>query len=255
MPTVAAVSSAVKNLTGAAFGMCPICGGPTAYLVTDASNPRWGLQCVRCRSVPRNRMTALALCQALGVSTLRQARRHGLHKDVYIAAADGYVIKALPVGTPRLTTSEFVQGVTPGQALPDGISTCQDLEALTYADAAFDVVVSEDVLEHVRRPDRCFDEVRRVLRPGGQHIFTVPYSHDQKTVTRVDTSGDEDVHLAEAEWHGDSLRGRILTYRNFGYDIFDQLRAHGMETRIRLPTHREYRAGVAGSEVFVATRL
>ncbi|WP_424923854.1 class I SAM-dependent methyltransferase [Aeromicrobium yanjiei] len=145
-------------------------------------------------------------------------------------------------------------GVKPGDVLPDGHSTCQDLHDLTYEDESQDFVVTEDVLEHVRHPSTCFAEIRRVLRPGGQHIFTVPYSHDRPTVQRVDTSGPTDVLLMEEEWHGDSIRDRVLAYRNFGYDIFDQLRQHGFETELKLPSISTRRAGVYDSAVFVATK-
>lgn len=254
MTELASVRSAIKNLTKASVGSCPICGGATAYLVTDPRNPRWGFQCIRCRSVPRNRMAAFALCEALGVRSLADARRQGLDRDLYIAAASGYLLKALPVGQPRLRTSEFVPSVPLGDLLPDGHSTCQDLERLTYAGESLDVVVTEDVLEHVRHPDACLDEIHRVLRVGGRHIFTVPFTYDQPTVERVDTSGPEDILLMEEEWHGDSVRDRILAYRNFGYDIFELLRKHGFEARLMLPSLRTRRAGVDGAEVFVTTK-
>lgn len=44
---------------------------------------------------------------------------------------------------------------------------------LPYADAAFDVVFSKQVLEHVRYPDRVLAEVNRVLTPGGLFIGSV----------------------------------------------------------------------------------
>ena len=44
-------------------------------------------------------------------------------------------------------------------------------EALPYGDAAFDVVVCVDVLEHVRDLDRVLAEVARVLKPGGMFLF------------------------------------------------------------------------------------
>lgn len=255
MAELAAVRSAIRNLAGASVGDCPICGGWTLYLVTNRKNPRWGFQCLRCRSVPRNRMAALALAETLGVHSLPEARRRGLQQEVYIAAASGYLLKALPVGTPRLRTSEFVPGVPPGQLLSDGHSTCQDLGRLTYADESLDLVVTEDVFEHLRHPDACLDEIRRVLRPGGRHIFTVPFTYDRPTVERVDTSGPEDVLLMEEEWHGDSIRDRILAYRNVGYDVFDLLRKHGFESRLMLPTLENRRAGVIGAEAFVTTKV
>jgi 2-polyprenyl-3-methyl-5-hydroxy-6-metoxy-1,4-benzoquinol methylase len=38
----------------------------------------------------------------------------------------------------------------------------------------FDVVIAGDVIEHVSRPDLLLNEIRRVLRPGGQLMLSVP---------------------------------------------------------------------------------
>lgn len=47
-------------------------------------------------------------------------------------------------------------------------------EALPYADASFDVVFSNDVLEHVADDKRSAREIVRVLRPGGRAVIYVP---------------------------------------------------------------------------------
>ncbi len=47
---------------------------------------------------------------------------------------------------------------------------------LPFADASFDTVLSIEVLEHVPDPDRMLAEVRRVLRPGGALLVTVPFA-------------------------------------------------------------------------------
>ncbi len=47
-------------------------------------------------------------------------------------------------------------------------------EALPYDDAAFDGVVSIEVMEHIDGHERLFREVRRVLKPGGVFLFTTP---------------------------------------------------------------------------------
>ena len=44
-------------------------------------------------------------------------------------------------------------------------------EALPYGDAAFDIVVCVDVLEHVRDLGEVLAEVARVLRPGGVFLY------------------------------------------------------------------------------------
>jgi ubiquinone/menaquinone biosynthesis C-methylase UbiE len=47
-------------------------------------------------------------------------------------------------------------------------------EALPYPDESFDVVLSYDVIEHVDDPCRAFDELARVLRPGGEAWLVFP---------------------------------------------------------------------------------
>ncbi|MEE2032131.1 class I SAM-dependent methyltransferase [Rhodococcus chondri] len=49
-----------------------------------------------------------------------------------------------------------------------------DALALPYPDAAFDVVLISEVLEHVPQDDRAIAEVVRVLKPGGVAAVTVP---------------------------------------------------------------------------------
>jgi SAM-dependent methyltransferase len=60
----------------------------------------------------------------------------------------------------------------PGLAL-----TCGLAESLPYADAAFDLVCCSWVLEHLPEPARTFNEVARVLAPGGHFVFLTPNAH------------------------------------------------------------------------------
>ncbi|HEY4620813.1 MAG TPA: methyltransferase domain-containing protein [Gaiellaceae bacterium] len=47
-------------------------------------------------------------------------------------------------------------------------------EPLPFPEASFDVVVAGELLEHLRFPDALVDEARRVLRPGGTFVGSVP---------------------------------------------------------------------------------
>ncbi|CAN5868568.1 class I SAM-dependent methyltransferase [soil metagenome] len=49
-----------------------------------------------------------------------------------------------------------------------------DAYRLPFADAAFDVVICSEVLEHLHEYDRALAEIRRVLKPGGRFVPTVP---------------------------------------------------------------------------------
>jgi SAM-dependent methyltransferase len=56
---------------------------------------------------------------------------------------------------------------------------CEDLSALE--DASVDMVVSFETLEHLANPERFVGEVRRVLRPGGRFIASVPNDWTDET--------------------------------------------------------------------------
>lgn len=50
-------------------------------------------------------------------------------------------------------------------------------EELPFADASFDVVMSDNVIDHAARPLAVVDELVRVLKPGGTLYFTVNVHH------------------------------------------------------------------------------
>lgn len=52
-----------------------------------------------------------------------------------------------------------------------------DAESLPFADGAFDLVISSDVLEHLPRPPEHIAEVRRVLGTGGRYLIKTPNRH------------------------------------------------------------------------------
>ena len=128
---------------------------------------------------------------------------------------------------PWYQTSSYWPDVTPGDQR-DGVR-CENLMALTYPSASFDLVITSDVFEHVRRPYIGFAEVHRVLRPGGAHVFTVPvrWPMRKETIVRVDTSGDEDLFLTEPTYHR-----HHLVYNDFGEDMLDHLATIGFDTEV-----------------------
>lgn len=55
----------------------------------------------------------------------------------------------------------------------DGELHVMNGEAMTFADASFDVVYAHGVLQYTANPEAMIAEIYRVLRPGGQAIFMV----------------------------------------------------------------------------------
>jgi SAM-dependent methyltransferase len=68
-------------------------------------------------------------------------------------------------GSPEMLAE--ARRLNPGADLRPG-----DVEALPFADAAFELVVCIEVLRYLRDPYACVREIARVLRPGGQALVT-----------------------------------------------------------------------------------
>ena len=129
-------------------------------------------------------------------------------------------------------TSYFWSDVPKGE-LHDGVQ-CQDLTDLTHDDDCFDLVLSSDIFEHVRKPFDGFKEIDRVLKPGGFHVFSIPvdFPMPAKTVFRVDTSGAEDIFTLPAHYHGAPMGGRSLVYTDFGADMVEMVSQQGIDLKM-----------------------
>lgn len=59
-----------------------------------------------------------------------------------------------------------------------GVEANLDGCALPFKDGQFDIVVATDILEHLFGPDEVAREIRRVLKPGGFALISVPNHFD-----------------------------------------------------------------------------
>ncbi len=117
------------------------------------------------------------------------------------------------------SSSQFLPGISMGH-YKDNIR-CENLEKMTFHDNAFDIFVTQDVLEHVFNPDVAVREIMRVLKPGGAHIFTAPKHKSLKVSYPRATLNDGEVfYLKEAEYHGNPIGdGRSLVTWDYGDDF------------------------------------
>jgi SAM-dependent methyltransferase len=215
-------------------GTCAVCGNVGTFERRHRAI-RETYRCSRCGSSLRERHQAQAILDTYGGARNRSlaglVRRRGLARlRVYEPGTTGALRKHLSA-LPHYRQSDYYP---PGSrdAAPDNIPH-QDLEALTWPDGRFDLVVSSDILEHVRHPRVALMEISRVLARGGYHIFTVPLQEPLQpaSIMRVDTSGEVDVPLLPEHYHGDGKGGKSLVYTDFGADLLDMIRATGMEAR------------------------
>jgi SAM-dependent methyltransferase len=149
---------------------------------------------------------------------------------VYELSSRGPLFRFLQDQAGKLVFSEYFDDVPAGSE-KDGIP-CQDVQDLTFPDQSFDLCTSTDVFEHVSDDGKAFEEIHRVLRPGGLLVFTVPLQYGENTVERAVLAPEGVRHILPAEYHDDHLRGlgRVLCYRNYGQDITQKLLNRGFAT-------------------------
>lgn len=138
---------------------------------------------------------------------------------------------------PRLSLSQY-RGPDHLGEIVGGIRN-EDMCQLTYDDMSFDLVISSDTLEHVPDFKAALSETRRVLRPGGRHILTVPVVNSRAmTFRRVEIGSDGHlVHLHPPLYHGRGrglfkylpVGGDLLTFTEFGRDLPDLMRDAGFD--------------------------
>jgi O-antigen biosynthesis protein len=113
-------------------------------------------------------------------------------------------------------------------------TTNQNLEQLTFSDNCFDIVITSDVMEHVRLDNRAHQEIRRVLKSEGIYLFTVPHGRIKpEPIIRVAVTdpldSSKDQFLMEKEYHGDvnSPERKSLSYRTYGTNLDNYLEKLG----------------------------
>jgi SAM-dependent methyltransferase len=197
---------------------CPLCG---VSVLVRLSRDAVGVRCLRCG--------ASAITLAVG-SVLPFVRPNFCTERVYELSSRGPLFEFLQRKVGDLTFSEYFDGIAPGTMRND--VRCEDVQRLTFADASFDLVTSTEVFEHVPDDRRGFAEIRRVLRPGGGFIFTVPLSDQDATVERARLEGNQIRYLLPPEYHDDRIRGRgtVLVYRDYGRDITGRLLEAGFRS-------------------------
>jgi SAM-dependent methyltransferase len=130
-----------------------------------------------------------------------------------------------------------------------------DLQNMPFKDESLDVILTSDVMEHVRRDDLAHSEIHRCLKPSGYYVFTVPFvSSWPKNQIRINSLGAEDVYLMEREYHGDPVTGNgILVYRIYGNELIEQLTKIGFE--VLFDNEPDTQRGMPTKDLFICRKL
>jgi len=129
----------------------------------------------------------------------------------------------------------------------------QDLTQLTLKSGVFDIVTTNEVLEHVPSIDAALLEIARVLKPGGWHIGTHPFAFMNETGTvRAEMAGGHVKHLMEPEYHGNPVGSPSLVFETPGWDILQRARLAGFSAaHMRFVASEQYGYVTENTGVFV----
>ena len=159
--------------------VCPCCGSNDAHTFVPVLWPRlieeWELAPREAALIDRQQGEACPVCHCnLRSMALAQAvcRVRGFDGSLmeWVRSADARAVAVLEINE--------AGGLAPVlKGLPQHICLGHphiDMKRLSYGDGSFDMVIHSDTLEHVDDPIQALGECRRVLRPGGCCVFTVP---------------------------------------------------------------------------------
>lgn len=137
----------------------------------------------------------------------------------------GGVSKILKNGCTKYLPSHYFPKIPLGQT--HNGARCEDIEHQTFPDNTFDMVIAQDVYEHIFDPVAATKEIYRTLKPNGISIVTTGVWKDKlKTEqwSRLEPDGSVTHLVSPPEYHGNPIDagGSLVTFK-FGYDFVDLL--------------------------------
>ncbi len=231
-------------LRGPRWTTCSICK-KTTFFYEEGPWIREKDRCVRCGSIPRWR----ALFHVLE-TRVPDWRNLSIHES----SPFGAVSEKLKEGCSRYIPTFYFPGVASGSYKNN--YRCENLERQSFDNDSFDVVITQDVLEHVSSPQLVFQEIHRTLKRGGKHIFTVPRDGSKPTMPRVKFNGAEIIHLKDPEYHGNPIDNKgSLVITDWGNDMCDLIyQWTGMTTEVATLEANAAENTVDMVEVFLSSK-
>lgn len=239
-------------------GLCDSCGRDELFLIDlrfsyiqfngrEIPNWRERLVCRSCKLNARMRMSFYAL-----------ERRVKTSSPIWLMESKSPFAKLISTKFSDVICSEFVGAdVTSGTIGIDGIRH-EDCTSSSLGNDSLGAVLSFDVLEHVPDYLRAFEEMFRVLRPGGSFIWSAPFdSRNSETKVRARVLDDGSIeHIEPPLYHADPLRSDgVLCFQTFGWAILQDLLNIGFSNAY-VEFTRSVRRGLLGSPqpLFVAEK-
>ena len=200
---------------------CHYCRQSTemAYRSLWSYNLREGLTCKKCGLNTRQRLMSYLI---------RQCVQDGFRIYLYEQRTRFFARIRDTLPQCELVGSEYLgESRAPGERV--GKLIHEDAANLSFESDSFDIIVSQDVFEHVPDIDAAFREAFRVLKKGGILLLSVPFFWDKEKTEKCAVIEDGQVMILRSPvYHGNPMsRKGSLVYHNFGWDLADIIRNAG----------------------------
>lgn len=228
-------------------GYCPCCDQEVTFRAWN-SWLRDYFYCTNCYSIPRER--ALIVTVEKYFPNWRDLVIHESSSNDHGAS------RKIKTNCAQYISTQYYPGNPPGSII-NGYRN-ENLECLTFPDSVFDLVITQDVFEHIYNPANAFNEIARTLKKGGAHIFTVPIinKHNKTEIWAKRGEDGNPVFLGSPEWHGNPIdsRGSPVTM-HWGFDIVDFIKkGSGLITTIEYIDNLDYGIRAEFIEVLVSEK-
>jgi SAM-dependent methyltransferase len=228
-------------------GFCEVCGRDSAFILDwryatgSLPNFRERLVCPHCGLNSRQRFV---LGWIKGKYKERREKPPGIYfyeqVTPFFHGALRYLTGCRIIGSEYLGFDKKSGDVVRGLRHEDAL-------ALSFPDASLDLLVSNDVFEHVPDHRRALSEAARVLAPGGAMIFSVPFhTGEDQTRARAELGENGLRHLLPEQYHGNPVSEKgSLVFHDFGWDLLAHCREAGFAEAYALFYH-DLRCGYLG---------
>lgn len=171
-------SATVKNMHSFNY-QCPICKFCGVFANYNAeSGKRKYAQCPQCKALERHRLQYLVILK-IGQERSLQSM------DMLHFAPEEFFRKLFP--------SIFRGYVTADLSRTD-VDKKEDLTKLSFGDTSFDLVFASCVFPYIKNDSLALSEIRRILKPNGIAIITVPVI-GKKTIEYPEANSHEENHI------------------------------------------------------------
>jgi SAM-dependent methyltransferase len=119
----------------------------------------------------------------------------------------------------------------------------EDVTSLSFQNESLDLIVSNDVFEHIPNPNVALAECARTLKRGGQMLATMPFQWDKDvSETRAKISNGLIECVLPAAYHGNPVSAAgSLVFTDFGWDLIRNIKEQGFsDVNVEIYASAEY---------------